>query len=337
MRIEALWEELEREALAGASEAWLTRFALPKPNQPLLVALEIPSNRRALLLPLPIAAIPARRVWPTCKGLEVFTVALSGEPHLGVRLLAMEYADVFTALAEDVAPRVANAPDPGSASNTLLARLRRWQKFLAAGTDGLPPERQKGLFGELHTLRSHLLPAFGAESAITAWRAPSASHQDFQFPSGAVEVKTTSAKQPQTIRITSERQLDQTGIQALFLHIVILDERKVESGNSTAGESLPNMVDRVRELLEGHDLATEAFEDGLLEAGYLQADLPRYGERRFTLRNEVTFHVTEGFPRLVEKDLPNGVGDVSYALTLSACLPYTVTVQEMLAAVTPHL
>jgi hypothetical protein len=34
-----------------------------------------------------------------------------------------------------------------------------------------------------------------------------------------VEVKTTAAKQPQSVRITSERQLDDTGVGALFLHV----------------------------------------------------------------------------------------------------------------------
>ncbi len=44
-----------------------------------------------------------------------------------------------------------------------------------------------------------------------AWRGPEPAHQDFQFTSGAVEVKATAAKQPQSVRITSERQLDDNG------------------------------------------------------------------------------------------------------------------------------
>ncbi len=99
MRIEALWQELEVEAHAGNPGAWLTRFALPQPAQPLLVALETASSRRALLLPLPKAAVPARREWPDCRGLEVFSAVLSGQAHLGVRLRDPVCADVFAALA----------------------------------------------------------------------------------------------------------------------------------------------------------------------------------------------------------------------------------------------
>ena len=32
MRIEAIWQELEAELVAGAGGAWLSRFALPDPR-----------------------------------------------------------------------------------------------------------------------------------------------------------------------------------------------------------------------------------------------------------------------------------------------------------------
>src|SRR5262249_45932183 len=144
MRIEDVWRQLEAEARAGTASAWLTRFALPQPTQPLLVALETSCNRRALLLQLPKAAIPARRLWPQCRGLEIFSAVIGGQPHLGVRLLVPLFADVFAALAEDVAPRVAAAAQPKAASAALLSRLERWQKFLAAGKMGLSVERWRG-------------------------------------------------------------------------------------------------------------------------------------------------------------------------------------------------
>ncbi len=332
MRIEQLWREMEAEAQAGSSAgAWLTRLAQPQPASPLLVELEVAVNRRALLLPLPKALVPARREWPVCRGLEVFSVALAGQAHLGVRLRDAACADVFTALAEDVVPRVAATTSARAAAVALLGRLRRWQKFLAAGTSGLSAEQQRGLYGELHTLRSHLLPGLGAEVAVAGWRAPQAAHQDFQFVSGAVEVKTTTAKQPQAVRITSERQLDDTGIRALFLQVVVLDEREVEPGAAGGGECLPGLVADLRSRLAGEPGALELFDDQLLEAGYLDADAPRYSGRRFTLRRELTFRVQRSFPRLVERSLPAGVGDVNYALSLAAGAPWEVPAAAMSA------
>jgi hypothetical protein len=331
MRIEDIWLELERESQAGNAAAWLTRFALPRPSQPLLVALEGSENRRALLLPLPKAAIPRRRDWPQCTGLQVFSVVISDQPYLGVRLRDSSSADVFTALAEDVAPRVAATLDPQAAVAALLGRLRRWQKFLTASTAGLSVERQRGLHGELYTLREHLLPRLGAEAAVAAWRAPRSTHQDFQVASGAVEVKTTTAKQPQSVRITSERQLDQAGIPWLFLHVVVLDEREVEGVHDSSGESLPDVVRALRKQLQTTAVAAETFDDRLLDVGYLEVDVPRYENRRFTLRHEHTFRVQRNFPCLVEKNLPSGVGDVSYALSLAACEPFATSIEDMLA------
>ena len=104
MTIEQLW--LEMEAEAGANVAWLTRFARPQTGHPLLVALEQTTRARALLVPVSRASLPPRREWPECRGLELISVALGSQPHLGVRLRDAACADVFTALAEDVAPRV---------------------------------------------------------------------------------------------------------------------------------------------------------------------------------------------------------------------------------------
>jgi hypothetical protein len=150
-----------------------------------------------------------------------------------------------------------------------------------------------------------------------------------------VEVKTTTAKQPQSVRVTSERQLDMSGIPALFLHVVVLDEREVDTDHPVAGESLPDIVLALRQKFQTTAAAAEVFEDRLLDVGYLEADAPRYENRRFTLRREHTFRVRPGFPRLVESILPSGVGDVSYALSLAACEPFTTSVDDMLKKLRP--
>lgn len=329
MRIDALWTAMESETPATTNSDWLLRLALPQPGQALLVALEISTRQRALLLPLTRAAVPARRLWPDCRGLEVFGVVLGEQAHLGVRLRDPACGDVFTALAEDVALRVAAAPDERTAAAALLNRLHRWQKFLAAGAGGLSPERQRGLYGELRVLHSHLITGLGAAAAVDGWRAPRATHQDFQFASGAVEVKTTTALQPQTVRIASERQLDDTGIPALFLLVVVLDEREVEGEATNMSDTLPGVVALLRQDLAHDEGAAMVFEDRLLESGYLEADSPRYESRRLTVRDEHIYRVVTGFPRLIETSLPPGIGDVGYALSLASAAPFAVPAADM--------
>ena len=331
MTIEQLWQEMEAEG--GANVAWLTRFARPQTGHPLLVALEKTTRARALLVPVSKAALPPRREWPECRGLELISVALGSQPHLGVRLRDPACADVFTALAEDVAPRVASASGAKQAAAELLGRLRQWQQFLTAAREAMSIEAQRGLWGELHVLRTHLLPALGAAATVSGWKASAAAHQDFQFTGGAVEVKTTAAKQPQSVRITSERQLDDTGVGALFLHVVVVDEREVPAGGSVPGQSLPALIADIRAQLSTDLIALGSFNDRLLDRGWLDTHASRYEVRRWTVRSERNYQVRRGFPRLVEVDLPAGVGDVNFAVSLAACEPFAAPVTAMLKTV----
>jgi hypothetical protein len=334
MRIEEIWRELDAEAATGSATGWLTRLALPQPSQRLLVALETGSRRRSLLLPMPERMIPPPTTWPKCRGLELFSLALDGKPHFGVRLTDPASADVFAILAEDLAPRIASSNSPQASATALIGRLKRWQKFLTVSTSGLNGQQLRGLYGELFTLRETLLPRLGPLSSVTAWRAPTASHQDFQFSAGAIEVKTTAAMQPQSVGIASERQLDDTGVGALFLHVVVLDERVVEENSpSGPGETLPELIRGLRQLLNPFETAAEIFEDRLLDADYLDAHAHLYDSTRFALRYTETFGVKDSFPRIVERQLPPGIGEVSYALSLSACAPYSVATEKMLEAV----
>jgi hypothetical protein len=36
----------------------------------------------------------------------------------------------------------------------------------------------------------------------------------------------------------------------------------------------------------------------------------------------------EGFPRLIEADVPTGVGDVRYSVSLAACMPFEMAEAE---------
>lgn len=340
MTIEQIWQAMEIEDPKNL--AWLTRLARPQVGYPLLASFNPSSRTKALLIPVSKAVLPPRRTWPECRGLEIVSISLGSDPHFGVVLRDPTRADVFAVLAEDVADRVTSAPDAKSAVGEFLNRLHRWQKFLANDRGGLTVEQQRGLYGELATLKTHLLPSLGNLTAVKSWRAPLGSHQDFQLSSGALEIKTTVAKQPASVKITSERQLDDTGILALFLHVVVLDEREVEPSEEPGGHTLPEIVASLHSCLAAEPTASELFQDLLLDAGYLAADAPRYESRRYSLRKELTFLVRDGFPRVVEADLASGIGDVKYALALAACEPFAVPLETMLAAlkrqaVTSHL
>ncbi len=323
--IETLWQTVEEEAKTAAQDRWVVRRVLPHGAHDLSVGVETPGGRRLLLLRTDRAALPQARALPECRGLEVFVRqgASAADGVLGVALKEPRFADVFTALATDLTARVTAAGSPADAVAALLGHLRRWQAFLAAAAEGLGEEARRGLWGELHFLREHLLPTFGP-ATVAAWQGSRGAHQDFQFPTGAVEVKASAAKNPQTVRITSERQLDETGVSALFLHHLSIDAR--EAG----GESLPEMVASVRARLATDAGANDSFEEALLAGGWLDIHADRYSGRGYSVRESHFFRVTPGFPRIVEADLTDGVGDVSYALSIAACAPFAVTVTDVL-------
>lgn len=331
MQIEDLWKALEADAAAGKTGAsgWLIRLAQPLAGCPLFVGLELASRRRAVLLRLPSASVPTRRHWPRCKGLESLTVAVGGSAHFGVALKEPRFADVFTALAEDLVRRVADTGDPVAQTRAFTGQLARWQKFLSASFEGLSEESQRGLWGELHFLREHLLPTFGA-AAVNSWKGGERAHQDFQFESSAVEVKTTLAKQPQVVRITSERQLDDSACESLFLNVIALDVR------DGSGETLPAMVASLRVKLAADTATREQFEDELLAIGYLDAHTVRYADRGYTVRAVSFFRVGPKFPSLVEADMPAGVGDANYALSVAACEPFRVKSDAVKSALAAH-
>jgi hypothetical protein len=323
----ALWAELETSAATDGARWWLIRCRAT-PGLSLLAAREPGAGRRALLLPLDGAEAPVRRQWPRLAALSPIFVDVDDTAHIGVILAEPRFADVFDSLAVDLARRVEEAADADGAVIALLGQLHRWQRFLTATAQGLDLAAQRGLWGELHFLGESLLPALGPSAAVAAWTGPQGAHQDFQAASAWVEVKTTLAKQPQAVRITSERQLDDTHSPALFLRVLSLESNEAGTG------TLPARVAMLRATLAAAPGARENFEDALLAAGYLDRDAPRYASPGYAVRRADTYRVRTGFPRIVEAGLPVGVGAVAYDLSLAACTDFTISPEAFQIALT---
>jgi hypothetical protein len=217
--------------------------------------------------------------------------------------------------------------------STLLEGVRRWQVFLSAARAGLGIEEQRGLFGELLLLEKALVPRMGAQAATRSWKGFARAQQDFQFRDGAIEVKTTAAAGPYAVKITSERQLDDRGSGRLFLHVIVVDDREVPASSLVGGDTLAGLVEKARSAVRADPVALALLDDGLLEAGWLDAHASRYEGRRLTVREELSFQVGEGFPRLVEHSLPRGVARVSYHIDLNVCRAFAVSTEAMLVAV----
>jgi hypothetical protein len=223
-----------------------------------------------------------------------------------------EAARVFGPFVEDVATCLAEQLDDRAAVDSFVGRFEHWRRLLSGTTaDGLGTDAAQGLWGELWVLRHLLHPAW-SEEVVDAWTGPDRDDNDFRHRTVAIEVKTTRADHPETVRIDSERQLDNPPGTDLVLIALAVDAHR-----HGAGESLPAMVDACRALIGQHRAA--AFQDRLLAWGYSDTDRPLYEDRHYTLRSLDVFQVRDGFPRIVESQLATGVGSVSYRLALDAC------------------
>lgn len=326
MNFDEIWTSIEKDQAQGSAAGIMRRRILPDACCDLFLGIEKPSTRRVFLLRIAAANAPEAKFLPQARGFEVRLLTLPDDPQGHSSILLSQtndsFRDIFTTLAKDVASHIAPTADHKTAVEQLLARLKRWQQFLErSGPEGLSEEAQRGLFGELWFFSHHLLPVLGLHG-IMAWTGPFRTAQDYQLPGLAVEVKTTTAKEHQKLQITGEKQLESSAQLRVFLFHLSLNAQR------DTGVTLVELVAQVRGMLVSGPLALAHFEDALLSAGYLDAHANRYLRPGYLKREHHFFEVTYDFPRIVGDDLRAGVGDVTYSISVAACLPYLVAETE---------
>ena len=326
MSFAEVWNELEDAPHPGAGT--VVRRVHPESRHDILLGIEHPGRQRVVKLRL---LGPTGDEYPRLKpsrGLHV-RVEVEGNDiaEVEVKLTDQRYLDVFTEVMSDVVSTVLESAET-SALDVFCRRLRRWQRFLEiADIQGLTSERQAGLYAELLLLSGVVTGAVGLHGAIAGWTGPIGTPQDFQVNRAAIEVKASRGGEPQHIQISSERQLDPTGVDRLFLAHFAFDTRR--AGN---GQTLPQLVAQVRELCPEDSAARAALEERLASTGYDDAHADLY-DTRYTVRDVGYYDAVEGFPRIVEADLAEGVGHVSYQITVAACEPFRCSDSELSIAI----
>jgi hypothetical protein len=324
------WERLEADQhVTGIT----VRRIYPGSAYDIFIAVRHPGNCRMLTLRVPEQdadeALRELTALPSTRGLNMELARLPDDgSELRVVLTDAGLREVFNPLADDIAAAAQQSPDPAAAVRAAVSRFEHWQRMLEKLADtGLTPEARRGLFGELSILRWHLLPTMSAADAVAAWTGPAATNQDFQLPGAAIEVKTGAGKEPQTLVINNERELDPRGTPRLLLAFLSLDERRGGSG-----ESLKTAVAGIRAAVT--DAAARSLLDDLLvRAGYLESQRDLYDEPRYTVRRERFWHVTDDFPRITEADLRPGVGDCRYRISTTGLDEYAMTAVQVNTAI----
>lgn len=288
-------------------------------------------GRCLLVLRHGVASAPAGRL-PHLKGVEVYIPGIGTEDSssLIIRLLETGLRDIFQRLCIDIVASASRARTEPEAVAISVARTWRWHHLLRGGGEGkLTADEQKGLIGELLVLEHYLLPTLAATEAVAGWRGPLGEPKDFLVGRLGIEAKARGTATASHVRVSSEYQLDDEGLEKLFLHLSVFDP--VTHGEE-GGFTLSEVACRIRDRLAEDDIvAVQKYDALLAAAGFRYEDDYagagwRGGERGIYL-------VSSSFPRLTPAGLPPGVSDVKYTLHLSGYEQFLVAAEVLIAAV----
>lgn len=323
--IRAIWDRLVDETgnggfvpervyrrLEGGREAGI-RLSCYLPDRSWELLIEVGSEREA-----------SDFSFPDWRGMAFDVLQLDlpvpGTHHICLRMQHPEHKDIFLSVCSDLARELQTAESLSMRKQVLVSFLDRWSKFFDRhGMQGLSPERQRGLFGELWWFRLLLDKGVNHHQVVHSWEGCERGYHDFDMRGRVVEVKTTLSKEPAKVTISNERQLDNRGL--ISLHLLALCLSQAVRG----GESLPGIVSSIRALLSRDTPSSVEFEHRLREAGYLDSQSHLY-DTTYSVPTAKLFGVREGFPRIVE--LQDGVGDLRYTVLLAACNEYRVDVDH---------
>lgn len=264
----------------------------------------------------------------TVHGIDVDlqTDPATGRQNLVLTLERQIDGDLFFSLCASLVESLISVVRADAALNVALTHIRRWKAFLAGRNARLlSHEEIRGLFAELTFLRQIMTERSDELLAVSAWTGADRVQQDFVFADCAVEVKSLSGTDRNTIRISSEDQLDSI-LDDLFLVALRLGET-TESDHSS---SLNALVQRI----EGELIQADAIEEFSRKLGaYGYTPLPEYDKPNFIVTGSEAFRVAEGFPRIIRSGLPEGVSRVKYQIELEHLAPFRCAFKEVLGEV----
>ncbi len=98
----------------------------------------------------------------------------------------------------------------------------------------------------------------------------------------------------------------------MFLFHLSLEKRNSDE------YTLNTIVDELYSIVDDNKLLVNILKRKLISVGYFEHHKPKYQNTSFLVRDEVFYNIEDRFPRIEEKDLLKGVGDVKYSIVLTS-------------------
>lgn len=281
-----------------------------------LAGRRFPGDHEAILVGFSTVEAPGPAALPQGKGFEVAVVS-EGLPKASCWLALSRRAEasreMFEMMAEDVIQLLERHEEAqeNDLFHLFLGHIRAWQEFMERGSlPVLGPEAEAGLFGELEVLMHLIAAGMMPSSVIESWQGPARGLHDFAIGSGAIEVKTAVSSEGFPARVSSLEQFDETLVHPLFCAAVRL-------AYGETGMTLPEKIEVTRRAAACDVLAAVMLETRLVQAGFIEAVADRYS-RRFRFVSLTVVPVARRFPRLVRRNMPEGIIRVRYEIDLDA-------------------
>lgn len=322
--------------LASSEEVGLTKRRIPFESSLYVYATyRYPDNLYGIAFSYDSSqTIPVDR-FKSLKELGIMQIPDTSFEHRNMLLIQLHHTDclgVFATLCSDLISAVARESSEKSALRIVLNQLEKWRTLFDRGLSaGLSPAEQQGLYGELHLLSRMIRRNLSnMVETVVYWVGCDKAMRDFQGDGWAIEVKTTATNSSDRLMINGERQLDDALLDRLFLyHLCVEVSRK-------NGQTLNREIEDLRKAMVADTIALHRFNSALTNAGYFDEHAPMYQDRCYKIRREQAYFVSGNFPRIVERDLRNGVSNVTYTINTSACEEYAVTDSELFKLTVDH-
>jgi hypothetical protein len=227
-----------------------------------------------------------------------------------------EHTEIFENLCKDLIRSTKGINFEQKAINSLLLRIKKWQKLLSSLNRYLDKNFLKGLVGELLFIKK-LLEHFDRREVLDFWKSPTEeSVHDFIVNDMAIEIKTKTSKN--IINISSYEQMF-TELPKLYLYVYTLSEC-----DRNKGFNVYDIIREIKKLLSDEYLIFY-FERLLVDYGFVS--LKEYNEVYFSYIKEEVFEVGEGFPKIEKKS--DAIINLKYSIKIDKIEEFKIEEKDM--------
>lgn len=325
-----IWDSINLESRNSSEKTQIARLVSTKSVFPVFLSTDFGKNIRLLYVKIDNEDKIKTENLPKFRGLDITLCTSTLGGYINNRFIKFTQTlpnteNIFESVISDLCEIIINVKTLNEMIHAVSKVLNEWKLFFEKQQfELLSTSSQKGLIGELYFLKDYLFQKYSFSESIKYWTGSDRTTHDFQINKIAIEVKATASKQHKKFFISSEKQLDSTGLEHLYLSLFCLNLH-----NNMSDKTLPSIINEIYKIIHDDSVATFLFQIKLAKYGYNEALADKYNIG-FTVFDMKYYEIINGFPRLLQNNIPNGIGDLKYSVMVSACTPFEVTFNKLI-------